>query len=129
MNLIDFVKNGIRRDFFVPRTLQQNGAEERNNRNVIQMARTMLKDANLGNVYWKEVVHTVVYIPKRGQIRVKHTKIPNELQNGRPTMKYFKFFGSKCYIRRDEDDLGKFDTIYRICYKQQGLSVLQKGTK
>lgn len=25
-------------------------------------------------------------------------------------MKYFKVFGNKCYIRRDEDNLGKFDS-------------------
>ena len=25
-----------------------------------------------------------------------------------PSMKYFKIFGSKCYIKRD-DDIGKFD--------------------
>ena len=32
-----------------------------------------------------------------------------ELWYGRPTsVKYFKVFGSKCYIKRNEDDLGKF---------------------
>jgi hypothetical protein len=31
---------------------------------------------------------------------------------GRPTsVKHFRVFGSKCYIKRDEDNLGKFDSI------------------
>jgi hypothetical protein len=29
---------------------------------------------------------------------------------GRPTsVKHYRIFGSKCYIKNDEDDLGKFD--------------------
>lgn len=103
-------KYGIRRHFYAPRTPQHNGVVERKNRTVIEMVRTMMKYANLANVYWKEV-HTIVYILNRVHIRVNHTKIPYELWNGRPhTMKCFKIFGSKCYIRRDENDLGKFDT-------------------
>ena len=38
-------------------------------------------------------------------------KIPYELWYRRPTsVKYFKVFGSNCYIKRKEDDLGKFDS-------------------
>ena len=34
-----------------------------------------------------------------------------ELWYGRPTsVKYFKVFGSSCYIKRNEDDLSKFDS-------------------
>lgn len=73
------------------------------------MARTMMKVVNSANVYWKETVHTVVYIFIRVNIRVNYTKTPYELWNERPpTMKYFRNFGSKCYITRDEENLGKF---------------------
>ena len=38
-------------------------------------------------------------------------KIPYELWFGRPTsVKYFRAFGSKCYIKRDDDNLGKFES-------------------
>jgi hypothetical protein len=48
----------------------------------------------------------------RGKIRVNNKKTPYELWKGRPTtVKYFKVFGSKCYIKRDDEDLGKFDFI------------------
>lgn len=70
------------------------------------MTRTMLKDANLPNVHWKEVVHTIVYILKRVQERVNKYKTPYEIWYGRTTIiRYFKIFGSKYYIRRDEEDL------------------------
>jgi hypothetical protein len=53
----------------------------------------------------------MVYILNRGKIRVNNSKTPYELWKGRPTIvKYFKVFGSKCYIKRDEEDLGKFDS-------------------
>lgn len=112
MSLIFFnEKHGIRRHLSTLRTSQWNGEVERKNSIVIEMARTMTKDATFANVYWKEVVHTIVYILNMVQIRVNHTKKPYEVWNGRPhTMKYFRIFGSKCYIRRDEEDLGKFDT-------------------
>ena len=38
-------------------------------------------------------------------------KAPYELWYGRPaSIKYFKVFGNKCYIKRNKDDLGKFDS-------------------
>ena len=38
-------------------------------------------------------------------------KTPCELWYGRPaSVKYFKVFGSSCYIKRNEDELGKFDS-------------------
>lgn len=65
----------------------------------------MLKDANLPNVYWKEYVHIVVYILNRVQVRVNHTKTPYELWHGKVhTIKYFMIFGSKWYIRKDEEE-------------------------
>ena len=65
----------------------------------------------MSDAYWKEVVHTTVYILNRGQIRVNKEKTTYELQYERPaSVKYFKLFGSNCYIKRNEDDLGKFDS-------------------
>ena len=44
------------------------------------------------------------------QIRKYMNKTPYELWFGHsPSVKYFIIFGSKCYIKRD-DDIGKFDT-------------------
>ena len=43
------------------------------------------------------------------QVKKDTNKTPYELWFGHfPTVKYFIIFGSKCYIKRD-DDIGRFD--------------------
>ena len=74
------------------------------------MGRTMLKGAKLYEIFWKEVVHTVVYILNREFVRTHNKKTPYELWSGRPSLlKYFRIFSIKCYIKRNEDSLVKFD--------------------
>nr|GEV03630.1 ribonuclease H-like domain-containing protein [Tanacetum cinerariifolium] len=45
---------GIKREFSVPRTPQQNGIAERKNRTLIEAARTMLADSLLPILFWAE---------------------------------------------------------------------------
>jgi hypothetical protein len=71
----------------------------------------MLNQTKLPDIYWREAVYKFVYILNRGQLRVDYDKTPYELWYGRPTsVKHFKFFGSKCYIKRYDDNLGKIDS-------------------
>jgi hypothetical protein len=44
--------HGIKMQFFVARTPQRNGVVERKNRKVQKMARTMLMDSKLTNIFW-----------------------------------------------------------------------------
>ena len=68
-------------------------------------------EGKLSDSFWREVVYIVVYIINRGQLRVNTDKTPYELCYGRPaSVKYFKVFGSNCYIKINKDDLGKFDS-------------------
>jgi hypothetical protein len=70
----------------------------------------MLNDEKLSDGYWREVVSIVVYILNRGKIRINSNKTHYELWFGRaPSIKYFRVFGSKCYIKRLDENLGKFD--------------------
>ena len=70
----------------------------------------MLNEEKLSDGYWREVVSTEVQILNIGQLRVNSDKIPYELWFGRvPSVKYFKVFGSKCYSKRLDESLGKFD--------------------
>lgn len=51
-----------------------------------------------------------MYILNKGKERVNSLKTPYGLWYGKtPIVQYFKVFGRKSYIRRDEEDLGKFD--------------------
>lgn len=75
------------------------------------MARIMLKDVNILYGNWKKVVHTTMYILNRVKVRVNHSKIFYEIWHKRPaTIKYFKIFERKCYMRRDQGELGKFES-------------------
>ena len=71
----------------------------------------MLNEEKLLDGYWREAVYTIVYIQNKGQLRVNSNKTPYELWFGRSTwVKYFRVFGSKCYIKREDGNLGKFDS-------------------
>lgn len=75
------------------------------------MGRAMLNEANLMDTFWKEALQTIVYIQNRDIIRFNSGKNPYELWFGRPaSVKHFKVFGSKCYIKRDAEDLGSFES-------------------
>ncbi|GJZ88292.1 putative ribonuclease H-like domain-containing protein [Tanacetum coccineum] len=54
-------KKGIKREFSVARTPQQNGVAKRKNRTLIEAARTMLADSLLPIPFWAEAVNTACY--------------------------------------------------------------------
>jgi hypothetical protein len=56
-------------------------------------------------------VHTIVHIQNRVMLRNNTDKTPYELWKERPTnVKHFRVFGRKCYIKRENDRMGKFDS-------------------
>ena len=104
------IQHGIKRQFSAARTPQQNGVVERKNRAVQEMARTMLIESKIADRFWKEAVHTAVHIQNRCMMRPHEDRTPYELWFGRrATVRHFKIFGSKCYIKRIEENLGKFE--------------------
>ena len=91
----------------VARTPQQNGVVERKNITVQEATRIMLNQAKLLDSFWREAVYTL----NKGELRVNKDKTHYKLWYGRlASVKYFKVFGSNCYIKRNKDDLGKFDS-------------------
>nr|GEV36435.1 putative ribonuclease H-like domain-containing protein [Tanacetum cinerariifolium] len=56
---------GIKREFSVPRTPQQNSIAERKNRTLIEAARTLLADSLLPIPFWAEAVNTACYVQNR----------------------------------------------------------------
>ncbi|GJS25097.1 putative ribonuclease H-like domain-containing protein [Tanacetum coccineum] len=55
-------KKGIKKEFSVARTPQQNGIAERRNRTLIKDAKTMLADSKLPTTFWDEAVNTACYV-------------------------------------------------------------------
>jgi hypothetical protein len=78
---------------------------------VHEMARTMLMDSKLIDIFWTHVVHTTVHIQNRVMLKNNTNKMPYELWKGRPpNVKHFRVFGSKCYIKREDGRMRKFES-------------------
>ncbi|GJR46093.1 putative ribonuclease H-like domain-containing protein [Tanacetum coccineum] len=86
--------NGIKREFSIARTPQQNGVAERKNRTLIEAARTMLVDSKLPTTFWAKAVNTACYVLNRVLVIKPHNKTPYELIRGRPPLiDFIKFDG------------------------------------
>ncbi|GKB25284.1 retrovirus-related pol polyprotein from transposon TNT 1-94, partial [Tanacetum coccineum] len=72
-------EKGIKREYSVARTPQQNGVAERKNRTLIEAARTMLADSKLPTTFWAEAVSTACYVQNRVLVVKPHNKTPYEL--------------------------------------------------
>jgi transposase InsO family protein len=104
-----YSRHGIKRQFSVTRTPQHNGVFERKNTTVQEMARTMLMDSKLTDIFWTHAVHTMVHIQDQVMFRNIAEKTPYELWKGRPTnVKHFRVCGIKCYIKREYGRMGNF---------------------
>ncbi|GJY33741.1 putative ribonuclease H-like domain-containing protein [Tanacetum coccineum] len=103
-------KKGIKREFSVARTPQQNGVTERKNRTLIEAARTMLADSLLPIPFWAEAVNTACYVLNRVLVTKPQNKTPYELLIGKsPSISFMRPFGCPLTILNTLDSLGKFD--------------------
>nr|GEW07089.1 putative reverse transcriptase domain-containing protein [Tanacetum cinerariifolium] len=101
---------GIKREFCVPRTPQQNGIAEKKNRILIEAARTMLADSLLPIPFWAEAVNTACYVQNRVLVTKPQNKTPYELLHGRtPSIGFMRPFGCPVTILNTLYCLGKFD--------------------
>jgi hypothetical protein len=74
------------------------------------MARSMMNEKNIGQTYWVEAIHTTVHILNKSHLRPHSDKTPYEVWYGRTaSIKHFKVFGIKCYIKNNNENLGKYD--------------------
>ncbi|GJU45819.1 retrovirus-related pol polyprotein from transposon TNT 1-94 [Tanacetum coccineum] len=103
-------KLGIKREFSVARTPQQNRVAEKKNTTLIEAARTMLADSKLPTTFWAEAVNTACYVQNRVLVIKPHNKTPYELFLGRkPALSFMRPFGCLVTILNTIDHLCKFD--------------------
>ncbi|GKB77093.1 ribonuclease H-like domain-containing protein, partial [Tanacetum coccineum] len=101
---------GIKREFSVFRTPQQNEVAERKNRTLIEAARTMLVDSLLPTTFWAEAVNTACYVQNRVLVTKPHNKTPYELLLSIPvSISFMRPFRCLVAILNTLDPLGKFD--------------------
>ncbi|GJT79649.1 retrovirus-related pol polyprotein from transposon TNT 1-94 [Tanacetum coccineum] len=102
-----FEMKGIKRDFSVARTPQQNGVAKRKNKTLIEAARTMLADSKLLTTFWAEAVNTACYVQNRVLVIKPHNKTPYKLFLGRkPALRFMRPFGCPVTILNTIDHLG-----------------------
>nr|GEW77132.1 putative ribonuclease H-like domain-containing protein [Tanacetum cinerariifolium] len=101
---------GIKREFSVPRTPQQNGIAKKKNRTLIKAARTILADSLLPIPFWAEAVNTACYVQNRVLVTKPHNKTPYELLHGRTqSFGFMRPFGCPMTILNTLDPLGNFE--------------------
>jgi len=70
----------------------------------------MLDESGIPATFWGEAAFAIVTILNKANAQVNSTQTPHEIWYGKtPTVKYFKVFGSKCFIKRTDEKLGKFE--------------------
>ncbi|GJR11675.1 putative ribonuclease H-like domain-containing protein [Tanacetum coccineum] len=132
----DFCREkGIKREYSLARTPQQNGVAERSNRTLIEDARTMLADSKLHTTFWAEAVFYCLFMYKivvnaenvdNGEPKTaddikskdedaiqKNSAIPNynKIRNyGLPNGK--KVIGTKWVFRNKKDERGMSAFLY-----------------
>ena len=101
---------GTHQEFSSPKTPQQNVIVEQKNRVVQEMAHVRLQNKKMPKSFWGEAVNTACHTLNREYFRPDSKQTPYELWRGKKlVVKYFRIFGSDCYIFHDRENLKKFD--------------------
>ena len=78
---------------------------------LVEAARTMLNETKLPLYFWAEAANTACYTQNRTLINKAHDKTSYKIMaNKKPTLKYFHVFGAKCFVLKDDEQLGKFES-------------------
>ena len=89
---------GILHQTTIPHHPQQNGKAKRKNRTLMDVARSMLKTANLPNTFWEEAVATTCYLQNRLPTTTLSSQTPFKKWSGiKPDLSHLKIFGSTTY--------------------------------
>nr|GFB71521.1 retrovirus-related Pol polyprotein from transposon TNT 1-94 [Tanacetum cinerariifolium] len=131
-----FASEGISHQTFIARTPKQNGVVKRQNRTLVEAARTMLSAAKVPLFFWTKAIATTCFTQNRSLVIPRHEKTPYHIIIDRkPFFKFFHIFGSLCYIVRDGKNLDKMkekgDACIFVGYSTQSRAymVFNKRTR
>jgi len=97
------LERGVAQEVSAPATPEQNGVIERDNRTVMEAARSMLYAENAPNYLWGKAANTAVYTLNRSINRTSGDKTPYELYFQRkPRVNHLRIFGSLAFVKEQE---------------------------
>ncbi|CAA7014800.1 unnamed protein product [Microthlaspi erraticum] len=104
-------EEGINRQVTLPYSPQQNGAAERKNRSLVEMARSMIVEQDLPLKLWAEAVYTSTYLQNRLPTKaIEDDVTPMEKWCGhKPNVSHLRLFGSICYVHIPDQKRRKLD--------------------
>ncbi|GJX48883.1 putative ribonuclease H-like domain-containing protein [Tanacetum coccineum] len=107
-------KKGIKREFSIARTPQQNSVAEKKNRTLVEATRTMLVESKLTTTFWAEAVNIACYVQNRVLVIKPHNKTPYELIRGRTPL-----IITPCVFKSLTTSINLLFIfcIVRVCYK------------
>lgn len=91
---------GVKLEYTVPHTPEQNGRAERANRSIIERTRTLLYSANLPGFLWSELVRTATHL---------HNRLPSSTLNGQLPRNIF-------YANRQQLDISYLRTVGSLSF-------------
>lgn len=105
---------GLNHRITMPYTPEQKGAAERENRILVEAARTMLYSCELSEddrlCLWAEAINTAAYVINRTGPSSVTNKTPYELWFGKPAaIDHLKIFGTECFVHIPKQKRKKFD--------------------
>ena len=104
-------RSGISQELSTPITPQQNCVVKRKNRVIQEMAKAILHNKDVTRNLWRKIVNTACHTVNRVYFKPSTKKTSYELWKGRkPNVKYFRIFGSTCFILKDRENVAKFDS-------------------
>ena len=102
-------KCGIQRETSAPYNPEQNGKAERDNRTIVESARTMIIAKNLPLSLWAEAVNCAIYVLNR-TVWTNGAVTPYGAWAGKtPNLKHLRIFGSDVYVHTPKQFTRKFD--------------------
>jgi transposase InsO family protein len=102
-------EEGIKHEFSVPYTPQQNSVVERKNRTLIEAARTTLDEYKTPNNFWAEAVNTACHAINRLYLHKIYKKTAYKLLTGnKPKVDYFRVFCCRCFTLNKKIKSSKF---------------------
>jgi hypothetical protein len=90
---------------------------ERKNQTLIEMARTMLNEYKTSDRFWAEAINTACHATNRLYLHKLLKKTSYELITiNKPSVSYFRVFGSKCYVLQKRSKSSKFTPKVYECF-------------